>query len=160
MLVSFLYPSSSQHRTGCVVGCFRKLQSWCLTSVFEEYQRHAAAKSRLSDMRFIEAFDISTMSHYVLGAIYRYHGSPLSHNPDNSSYWHLPILLFYFLGDSFSLSLSLVRNYCGCWWVADLQILSFRQVPRLRLQGLPPLLSQRRQFILLVTSSEFLILLC
>ncbi|CAA7404994.1 unnamed protein product [Spirodela intermedia] len=63
-----------KHRTGCLVGCFRKLQSWCLASVFEEYQRHAAAKTRVSDLRFIEAFDISSMSQCLLGAIYRYHG--------------------------------------------------------------------------------------
>lgn len=56
------------------MGCFRKLQSWCLASVFEEYQRHAAAKTRVSDLRFIEAFDISSMSQCLLGAIYRYHG--------------------------------------------------------------------------------------
>ncbi|XP_022969344.1 probable tyrosine-protein phosphatase At1g05000 [Cucurbita maxima] len=48
-----------KHRTGCVVGCFRKLQKWCLSSVFDEYQRFAAAKARVSDQRFIELFDIS-----------------------------------------------------------------------------------------------------
>lgn len=48
-----------QHRTGCLVGCLRKLQKWCLTSIFDEYQRFAAAKARVSDQRFIELFDIS-----------------------------------------------------------------------------------------------------
>ncbi|KAA0061655.1 putative tyrosine-protein phosphatase [Cucumis melo var. makuwa] len=48
-----------KHRTGCVVGCFRKVQKWCLSSVFDEYQRFAAAKARVSDQRFIELFDIS-----------------------------------------------------------------------------------------------------
>ncbi|EOX93343.1 Phosphotyrosine protein phosphatases superfamily protein isoform 2 [Theobroma cacao] len=28
-----------KHRTGCLVGCLRKLQRWCLSSVFDEYQR-------------------------------------------------------------------------------------------------------------------------
>ncbi|XP_078447541.1 inositol diphosphatase DSP3-like [Wolffia australiana] len=79
-----------KHRTGCVVGCFRKLQSWCLASVFDEYQRHAAAKTRVSDLRFIEAFDVSCMSHCFLGAIYRYHGfgskaRRLSYQPHSSS---------------------------------------------------------------------------
>uniref|UniRef100_A0A8R7UEX4 diphosphoinositol-polyphosphate diphosphatase n=1 Tax=Triticum urartu TaxID=4572 RepID=A0A8R7UEX4_TRIUA len=50
-----------QHRTGCVVGCLRKLQRWCLTSVFDEYQRFAAAKARVSDLRFIELFDVSSL---------------------------------------------------------------------------------------------------
>lgn len=26
-----------KHRTGCVVGCLRKLQRWCLSSIFDEY---------------------------------------------------------------------------------------------------------------------------
>ncbi|GFP79597.1 probable tyrosine-protein phosphatase at1g05000 [Phtheirospermum japonicum] len=47
-----------KHRTGCLVGCLRKLQKWCLTSVFDEYQRFAAAKARVSDQRFIELFDV------------------------------------------------------------------------------------------------------
>ncbi|XP_068321562.1 inositol diphosphatase DSP1-like [Pyrus communis] len=49
-----------KHRTGCLVGCLRRLQRWCLTSIFDEYQRFAAAKARVSDQRFIEAFDISS----------------------------------------------------------------------------------------------------
>ncbi|XP_041028411.1 probable tyrosine-protein phosphatase DSP4 [Juglans microcarpa x Juglans regia] len=49
-----------KHRTGCLVGCLRRLQRWCLSSVFDEYQRFAAAKARVSDLRFIELFDISS----------------------------------------------------------------------------------------------------
>ncbi|XP_034702626.1 probable tyrosine-protein phosphatase DSP4 [Vitis riparia] len=52
-----------KHRTGCVVGCLRKLQKWCLSSIFDEYQRFAAAKARVSDQRFMELFDVSTMKH-------------------------------------------------------------------------------------------------
>ncbi|XP_065874883.1 tyrosine-protein phosphatase DSP1 [Euphorbia lathyris] len=52
-----------KHRTGCVVGCLRKLQRWCLTSIFDEYQRFAAAKARVSDQRFMELFDVSTFKH-------------------------------------------------------------------------------------------------
>ncbi|XP_021823192.1 probable tyrosine-protein phosphatase At1g05000 isoform X1 [Prunus avium] len=52
-----------KHRTGCLVGCLRRLQKWCLTSIFDEYQRFAAAKARVSDQRFIELFDISTFKH-------------------------------------------------------------------------------------------------
>ncbi|XP_058220395.1 tyrosine-protein phosphatase DSP1 [Rhododendron vialii] len=52
-----------KHRTGCVVGCLRKLQRWCLTSVFDEYQRFAAAKARVSDQRFMEMFDVSSLKH-------------------------------------------------------------------------------------------------
>ncbi|KAL1555487.1 Tyrosine-protein phosphatase dsp1 [Salvia divinorum] len=49
-----------KHRTGCLVGCLRKSQRWCLTSVFDEYQRFAAAKARVSDQRFMEMFDASS----------------------------------------------------------------------------------------------------
>ncbi|XP_064994978.1 probable tyrosine-protein phosphatase DSP4 isoform X1 [Musa acuminata AAA Group] len=49
-----------QHRTGCVVGCLRKLQRWCLASIFDEYRCFAAAKARVSDQMFMEQFDISS----------------------------------------------------------------------------------------------------
>ncbi|KAJ4982024.1 hypothetical protein NE237_032861 [Protea cynaroides] len=52
-----------KHRTGCMVGCLRKLQRWCLSSVFDEYQRYAAAKARVSDQRFMELFDVSSLKH-------------------------------------------------------------------------------------------------
>ncbi|XP_041003037.1 tyrosine-protein phosphatase DSP1-like [Juglans microcarpa x Juglans regia] len=55
-----------KHRTGCLVGCLRKLQRWCLTSVFDEYQRFAAAKARVSDQRFMELFDVSSLKHMPL----------------------------------------------------------------------------------------------
>jgi tyrosine-protein phosphatase SIW14 len=52
-----------QHRTGCVVGCLRKLQKWCLSSVFDEYLHFAAAKARSTDQRFMELFDASSFTH-------------------------------------------------------------------------------------------------
>ncbi|KAM0871428.1 hypothetical protein ACQ4PT_039386 [Festuca glaucescens] len=52
-----------KHRTGCVVGCMRKLHKWCLSSVFDEYQRFAAAKVRSTDLRFMELFDVSSLKH-------------------------------------------------------------------------------------------------
>ncbi|OWM79791.1 hypothetical protein CDL15_Pgr023203 [Punica granatum] len=55
-----------KHRTGCLVGCLRKLQRWCLSSVFDEYQRFAAAKARVSDQRFMELFDISSFKNIPL----------------------------------------------------------------------------------------------
>nr|KJB63321.1 hypothetical protein B456_010G185200 [Gossypium raimondii] len=49
-----------KHRTGCLVGCLRKMQRWYLSSIFDEYQRFAGAKARVSDQRFIERFDVSS----------------------------------------------------------------------------------------------------
>ncbi|PKA60940.1 putative tyrosine-protein phosphatase [Apostasia shenzhenica] len=63
-----------KHRTGSLVGCFRKLQNWCSGSIVEEYIRFAGTKARINDLKFIETFDMSCMSHCVLGIIYRYHG--------------------------------------------------------------------------------------
>ncbi|XP_024030988.1 tyrosine-protein phosphatase DSP3 isoform X2 [Morus notabilis] len=62
------------HRTGCLVGCLRKLQSWCLSSVLEEYQRFAGVKSRITDMRFIETFEVICLRQCLYSIIYRYHG--------------------------------------------------------------------------------------
>lgn len=72
-----IHCKQGKHRTGCLVGCLRKLQSWCLSSVFEEYRRFAAAKTRVTDLRFIEFFDVSCLRDCVYGIIYRYHGYAL-----------------------------------------------------------------------------------
>ncbi|PON64700.1 Protein-tyrosine phosphatase SIW14-like [Parasponia andersonii] len=63
-----------KHRTGCLVGCLRKLQNWCLSSVFEEYQRFAGVKSRITDLKFIETFEVLCLRHCFYSIIYRYHG--------------------------------------------------------------------------------------
>ncbi|KAL9271730.1 Tyrosine-protein phosphatase DSP3-like protein [Drosera capensis] len=63
-----------KHRTGCLVGCLRKLQSWCLASVFEEYQRFAGSKFRITDMRFMESYDIMSLRQCLYSLIYRYQG--------------------------------------------------------------------------------------
>ncbi|KAK9990338.1 hypothetical protein SO802_025323 [Lithocarpus litseifolius] len=49
-----------KHCTGYLVGCFRRLQQWCLPSIFKEFQRFAAAKVGESDEKFIESFDLSS----------------------------------------------------------------------------------------------------
>ncbi|KAI5427897.1 Tyrosine-protein phosphatase dsp3 [Lathyrus oleraceus] len=64
-----------KHRTGCVVGCFRKMQNWCLSSVFEEYQCSAGAKSRTTDLTFIEMFDIINLRQCLYSIIYQYQGA-------------------------------------------------------------------------------------
>jgi hypothetical protein len=59
----FPTPSSStdillvQHRTGCLVGCLRKVQQWSHTAIFDEYRRYSFPKSRTSDQQYIESFD-------------------------------------------------------------------------------------------------------
>ncbi len=52
-----IHCNKGKHRTGCVVGCLRKLQHWSQTSAFDEYRRFAGSKARVLDMQFIELFD-------------------------------------------------------------------------------------------------------
>lgn len=67
-------PPLMQHRTGCLVGCFRKLQTWCLSSVFEEYKRFAGVKWRANDLRFIESFEVMSLRQCLYSIIYQYQG--------------------------------------------------------------------------------------
>ncbi|CAN1262201.1 Tyrosine-protein phosphatase DSP3 [Linum perenne] len=62
------------HRTGCLVGCFRKLQNWCLSSVKDEYQHFAGMKSRDSDLFFLESFNVESLRQCLYSIIYQYHG--------------------------------------------------------------------------------------
>jgi protein tyrosine/serine phosphatase len=39
--------NQGRHRTGTVIGCLRKLQMWCLSSILEEYRRFAGPKVRV-----------------------------------------------------------------------------------------------------------------
>ncbi|CAN1769641.1 Tyrosine-protein phosphatase DSP3 [Linum perenne] len=63
-----------KHRTGCLVGCFRKLQNWCLSSVKDEYQHFAGMKSRDSDLFFLESFNVESLRQCLYSIIYQYHG--------------------------------------------------------------------------------------
>ncbi|KAA8538940.1 hypothetical protein F0562_025632 [Nyssa sinensis] len=63
-----------KHRTGCLVGCLRKLQNWCLSSVFEEYKHFAGTKSRETDLRFLETYDVLYLRRCLYSIIYQYQG--------------------------------------------------------------------------------------
>ena len=52
-----IHCNSGKHRTGTVIGCVRKIQKWCLSSIFAEYIRFAFPKHRVLDQQFIELFD-------------------------------------------------------------------------------------------------------
>ena len=53
-----IHCNKGKHRTGCVIGCFRKVQGWALSSIFEEYIRFSDPKPRIVDQRYIELFQI------------------------------------------------------------------------------------------------------
>lgn len=64
-----------KHRTGCLVGCLRKLQNWCMSAVVEEYKHFAGTKWRETDVKFLEKYDVSRIRHCLESIIYRYYGS-------------------------------------------------------------------------------------
>ncbi len=54
-----IHCNKGKHRTGCLVGCLRKVQRWSLTQIFDEYRRFAGNKVRMLDQQFIELFATS-----------------------------------------------------------------------------------------------------
>ncbi|KAJ1657741.1 tyrosine-protein phosphatase siw14 [Dispira simplex] len=56
-----IHCNKGKHRTGCVVGCLRRLQNWSHTAIFNEYRAYSHPKSRNLDQQFIELFDVSTV---------------------------------------------------------------------------------------------------
>ncbi|WWC73742.1 uncharacterized protein I206_107714 [Kwoniella pini CBS 10737] len=53
-----IHCNKGKHRTGCLIGCIRRIQSWTLTSIFDEYRRFSSPKSRAVDQQFIDLFDL------------------------------------------------------------------------------------------------------
>ncbi|KDN44519.1 hypothetical protein K437DRAFT_257039 [Tilletiaria anomala UBC 951] len=51
-----IHCNKGKHRTGCLVGCLRKLQTWSLTAAFDEYRRFSFPKSRSMDQEFMELY--------------------------------------------------------------------------------------------------------
>ncbi|EAW10165.1 tyrosine phosphatase family protein [Aspergillus clavatus NRRL 1] len=49
--------NKGRHRTGCIIGCFRKLQGWDMAAIIEEYLNFSWPKSRSLDEIFITLFD-------------------------------------------------------------------------------------------------------
>ncbi|CCE62499.1 hypothetical protein TPHA_0C03470 [Tetrapisispora phaffii CBS 4417] len=52
-----IHCNRGKHRTGCLIGCIRKLQNWSLTMIFDEYRRFSFPKARALDQQFIELYD-------------------------------------------------------------------------------------------------------
>lgn len=60
-----IHCNRGKHRTGCIVGCVRKLQNWSLSMIFDEYRKFAYPKERPLDQQFIEMYDDSGISEYA-----------------------------------------------------------------------------------------------
>lgn len=52
-----IHCNRGKHRTGCIVGCIRKLQKWSHSMIFDEYRRFAYPKERPLDQQFIEMYN-------------------------------------------------------------------------------------------------------
>ncbi|CAN0075515.1 unnamed protein product [Discosporangium mesarthrocarpum] len=46
-----IHCNKGKHRTGCLIGCYRKTQGWALSSIFDEYIMFASPKERIVDQR-------------------------------------------------------------------------------------------------------------
>lgn len=60
-----IHCNKGKHRTGCLVGCLRKVQRWSLTSIFDEYRRYAGTKTRDLDQQFIELFQTNRVRYRI-----------------------------------------------------------------------------------------------
>ncbi|CAL0299977.1 unnamed protein product [Lupinus luteus] len=69
-----IHCNRGKHRTGCLVGCLRKFQNWCLNYIFEEYKQFAGSKSRNTDLKFIQTFDTISLRQCLYSIIYQYQG--------------------------------------------------------------------------------------
>ena len=58
-----IHCNKGKHRTGCLVGCLRKLQNWSHSAICNEYRRFAAPKERALDQQFIELFDVGIVQY-------------------------------------------------------------------------------------------------
>lgn len=61
-----IHCNRGKHRTGCVVGCIRRLQNWSMTMIFDEYRRFAFPKARPLDQQLIELYDDSEIYELAL----------------------------------------------------------------------------------------------
>jgi hypothetical protein len=52
-----IHCNKGKHRTGCVVGCLRKVLGASTESILNEYRAYAGTKARPFDIAFLEAFD-------------------------------------------------------------------------------------------------------
>jgi len=54
--------STGIHQTGTLAACLRRLQSWNITSILDEYKRYAGTHTRYFNEQFIELFDVDLVT--------------------------------------------------------------------------------------------------
>jgi protein tyrosine/serine phosphatase len=60
-----------KHRTGCVIGCYRKMCGHKLDIIIDEYRTYAGIKARALDEKYIQDFDQHTMTVRLNDMIFR-----------------------------------------------------------------------------------------
>ncbi|KAK8134360.1 hypothetical protein PG984_006372 [Apiospora sp. TS-2023a] len=60
-----IHCNHGKHRTGCVVGVYRKWSGWDTASVVAEYQQYAAPKARESDVKYLNEFKLTSLKHVM-----------------------------------------------------------------------------------------------
>lgn len=53
--------NKGKHRTGCVIGCYRKINGWSMENVLDEYRKYAGAKARVLDEKYMTLFNKDDM---------------------------------------------------------------------------------------------------
>lgn len=69
----------------CVTGCYRKVQQWSLTSIFDEYERYVGSLRPL-DIQFLELFDVGELRDYDDSRRCRTGSSSTNSNKEGT--WH------------------------------------------------------------------------
>lgn len=51
-----IFCTNGKVRTGCVVGCYRRLQGWALVSIIHEFEQHSDKEGGIVDLIFLEGW--------------------------------------------------------------------------------------------------------
>lgn len=61
-----IHCNRGKHRTGCIIGCIRKLQKWSHSMIFDEYRKFAFPKERPLDQQFIEMYNDEEVENFAI----------------------------------------------------------------------------------------------
>ncbi|MCJ1323584.1 hypothetical protein MMC10_000245 [Thelotrema lepadinum] len=66
-----IHCNKGKHRTGCVTGCYRKMNGWSMNSILDEYRHYAGAKARSLDEKYMAEFDERSMATMLNDIVYQ-----------------------------------------------------------------------------------------
>ena len=80
-----IHCNKGKHRTGCVVGCFRKVLGDSMPSILHEYHTYAGHKARKLDEEFINGFDERALSWLAREHGFLSEDEPVTDSPGKAS---------------------------------------------------------------------------